>query len=430
MGIAGAALKRLGARSFTARTCGSDMRGAIVLDFQSVIPATPGKLVTFSQKVSMNDKGISKGFRPNRRDFLTTVASATAGMVAGGRGLANAAPGSSQAAPPARRRATIGGRRITVIDVHAHTFVPEVWDLVKDTPLAGAAKANLTGAIALGPGTPARLQYMDKEGIDYQAINVNAWGYAADRALARDLIQLQNEKIAAAVAKNPDRFVGMAALSLQHPDMAADQLDQAVKKLGLRGAAIGGSVEGQELSDRKFDPFWAKAEELGVMLFMHPQPAAGTTSNMRLQGKGGLGNTIGNPLETTVFLSHLIFEGTLDRFPGLKICGAHAGGYLPSYSGRSDALCGRGSGADCLALKKKPSEYFKSELYIDTMIFHEEGLRHLVAEVGVDHIFYGTDYPFDWPVGIDFVLNASFLTNAQKETILGGTLIKLLRINP
>jgi len=353
-------------------------------------------------------------------------------MVIGGRGFTDAALEAFQTAPQARRRVSIGGRRVTVIDVHAHTFVPEVWDLVKDTPLAATAKNNLTGAIALGPGTAARLQYMDKEGIDYQAINVNAWGYSADRALARDLIQLQNEKIAAAAAARPDRFVGMATLALQHPDLAADQLDYAVRKLGMRGAAIGGSVEGQELSDRKFDPFWAKAAELGVMIFMHPQAAPGTTQNARLQGKGGLGNTIGNPLETTVFLSHLIFEGTLDRFPGLKICGAHAGGYLPSYSGRSDALCGRGGGlgADCNALKKKPSEYFKDQLYIDTMVFHEEGLRHLVAEVGVDHIFYGTDYPFDWPVGIDFVLNASFLSNAQKEQILGGNLIKLLRVAP
>jgi aminocarboxymuconate-semialdehyde decarboxylase len=369
---------------------------------------------------------------PNRRELLMNVAGAAAGVVIGGRGFTDAALGAFQAAPPARRRASIGGRRVTVIDIHAHTFVPEVWDLVKDTPLAATAKNNLMGAIALGPGTATRLQYMDKEGIDYQAINVNAWGYSADRALARDLIQLQNEKIAAAVAARPDRFVGMATLALQHPDLAADQLDTAVRKLGLRGAAIGGSVEGQELSDRKFDPFWAKAEELGVMLFMHPQGAQGTTQNPRLEGRGGLGNTIGNPLETTVFLSHLIFEGTLDRFPGLKICGAHAGGYLPSYSGRSDALCGRGGnlGADCKALKKKPSEYFKSQLYIDTMVFHEEGLRHLVAEVGVDHIFYGTDYPFDWPVGIDFVLNASFLSNAQKEQILGGNLINLLRINP
>src|SRR4030095_16039128 len=158
-----------------------------------------------------------------------------------------------------------------------------------------------------------------------------------------------------------------------------------------------------------FYPCWAKAEELGVLLFMHPQQAPGTTQNMRLNGKGGLGNTIANPLETTVFLSHLIFEGTLDRFPGLKVCAAHAGGYLTSYSGRSDALCGRGSGADCKALKKKPSEYFRGELVVDTMIFREEGLRHLVAEAGVSQIVYGTDYPFDWPGGVDFLLNDSLL---------------------
>src|ERR1041385_2497892 len=215
---------------------------------------------------------------PNRRDFLKTVAGAAAGLGIGADAFA-------QGAAAARRRAMIAGRRVTVVDVHAHTFVPEVWDLVKDTPLAMQARNNLTGAIALGPGTAARLQYMDKEGIDYQAINVNAWGYSADRALARDLVQLQNEKIAAAVAQHPDRFVGMATLALQHPELAAEQLDYAVKKLGLRGGAIGGSVEGQELSDRRFDPFWAKASELGVLLFMHPQNAPGTTSNTRLNGK-------------------------------------------------------------------------------------------------------------------------------------------------
>ena len=359
---------------------------------------------------------------PNRRDFLKNAAATTAGIA-----ISRRFPSFQIGVPPGKQREVfIGGRRVKTVDAHAHCFVPEVWDLVKDTPLAATAKGNLTGNIALG--NPQRLIDMDAQGIDYQAINVNAWGYSAERALARDLIKLQNERISQWCAKHPDRFVGMATVALQHPDLAADQLDEAVRKLGLRGAAIGGSVEGQELSDRKFDPFWAKAEELGVLLFMHPQNAPGTTQNPRLQGKGGLGNTIGNPLETTVFLSHLIFEGTLDRFPGLKICAAHAGGYLPSYSGRSDALCGRGSGADCKVLKKKPSEYFKDELYIDSMIFHEEGLRHLIAEVGVSHIVYGTDYPFDWPVGIDFILNAAFLNNAEKEAILGGNLIKLLRI--
>jgi aminocarboxymuconate-semialdehyde decarboxylase len=333
---------------------------------------------------------------PNRRDFIRNTAGATAGLLVSANYLADAGWRQVGAPPGKRREVSIGSRRIRTVDVHAHCFVPEVWDLVKDTPLAQTAKANLTGNIALG--NPQRLIDMDAQGIDYQAINVNAWGYSADRALARDVVALQNERISQWCAQHPDRFIGMATLALQHPDLAADQLDQAVRKLGLRGAAIGGSVEGQELSDRRFDPFWAKAEELGVLLFMHPQPAAGTTQNPRLQGKGGLGNTIGNPLETTVFLSHLIFEGTLDRFPGLKICAAHAGGYL------------------------------KRELLVDTMIFHEEGLRHLVAEAGVGQIVYGTDYPFDWPVGIDFVLNAPFLSNADKEAILGGNAAKLLRI--
>jgi hypothetical protein len=106
---------------------------------------------------------------PNRRDFLKNVARTTAGMIVGGRDLADRALGVFQAAQQTRRQVSIGGRRVTVVDVHAHTFVPEVWDLVKDTPLAATAKNSLTGAIALGPGTAARLRYMDKEGIDYQA---------------------------------------------------------------------------------------------------------------------------------------------------------------------------------------------------------------------------------------------------------------------
>jgi aminocarboxymuconate-semialdehyde decarboxylase len=365
----------------------------------------------------------------SRRAFLSHVAGATAGCLLAGGDLVNAGLRTQVGAPPGKRRElVIGGRRVKTVDVHAHCFVPDVWDVVKDTPLAAAAKGSLTGNIALG--NPQRLIDMDAQGIDVQAINVNAWGYSADRALAADLVKVQNEKISQWCAAHPDRFVGMATVALQHPELAADQLDEAVRKLGLRGAAIGGSVEGQELSDRRFDPFWAKAEQLGVLLFMHPQAAEGTTQNPRLQGRGGLGNTIGNPLETTVFLSHLIFEGTLDRFPGLRICAAHAGGYLASYTGRSDALCGRGGGlgADCRALKKKPSEYFRRELLIDTMIFREEGLRHLVAEAGVGQIVYGTDYPFDWPVGIDFVVNAPFLSNADKEAILGGNAMKLLRI--
>jgi aminocarboxymuconate-semialdehyde decarboxylase len=126
-----------------------------------------------------------------------------------------------------------------------------------------------------------------------------------------------------------------------------------------------------------------------------------------LRGRGDLGNIIGNPLETTYFLSRLIFDGTLDKFPGLRIVGAHAGGYLPSYLGRSEAACTVRANANC-ANKKKPSEYLKSQVLIDTMVFSDEGLRHLVAEVGVNQVVYGTDVPFNWPVTVDLVLDASF----------------------
>ena len=124
----------------------------------------------------------------------------------------------------------------------------------------------------------------------------------------------------------------------------------------------------------------------------------------------------------------MIFEGTLDRFPGLKICAAHGGGFLASYSSRSDALCGRSIGEDCRNLAKPPSEYFRKELLVDTMVFHEEGLRHLLAVCGASQIVYGTDYPFDWPITVDLVINASFLSDAEKEAILGGNLVRLLKI--
>jgi aminocarboxymuconate-semialdehyde decarboxylase len=229
------------------------------------------------------------------------------------------------------------------------------------------------------------------------------------------------------VAAHPDRFVAFASVALQHPDLAAEQLEDGVKRLGLRGASIGGHVNGEDASSPKYDPFWAKAAELGVLVFMHPGGADNILKDGALRGRGDLGNIIGNPLETTYFLSRLIFDGTLDKFPGLKICAGHAGGYLPSYLGRSEAACVVRANANC-ANKKRPSEYFKRELLIDTMVFSEEGLRHLVAEMGAGQILYGTDIPFNWPVGVDLVLKAPFLSDADKVAILGGNLSKLLRI--
>jgi aminocarboxymuconate-semialdehyde decarboxylase len=362
---------------------------------------------------------------PNRRAFIRNVAGATAGAFFLNRQFTAAAGGIQQAAAAGgRREIVIGGRRIKVVDIHTHHFIPEAVDVATGTPLEAAAKGQARNTDRyLGPHW---LQYMDEEGIDVMALNMNPWWYAADRDLSRRICAIQNEKTAEWCARYPDRFVGMATVALQHPDLAAEQLEEGVRQMGMRGAPIGGSVQGEELGSPRFDPFWAKVEELGVPLFMHPQGAPGTTQNDRLGGAGALGNTIGNPLETTVALSHMIFGGVFDRFPGLRVCAAHAGGYLPSYLGRSDVRCARSAGADCV--EKSFADYFRREILIDTMIFREEGLRHLVAEVGVSQMVYGTDFPFPWPVGVDFILNAAFLTDADKEAILGGNLVRLLRI--
>jgi aminocarboxymuconate-semialdehyde decarboxylase len=357
---------------------------------------------------------------PHRRDFLKRLAAGAAAACVTGHGLGHAA--SRDQAPRARRHVTIAGRAIRVYDAHAHCVIP-VDHVVAGTPLAGSGAG--VGTNVLGQ---ARLDVMDAQGVDVQILTINGfWWYAADRDLARRIVLAQNEGLATWVTAHADRFVAVASVALQHPDLAAEQLHDGVTRLGLRGASIGGHVQGEDLSLPKYDPFWAKAAELGVPVFMHPGGAENIVKAGALRGRGDLGNIIGNPLETTYFLSRLIFDGVLDRFPGLRVWAAHAGGYLPSYLGRTEAACVVRREANC-ANKKAPSEYLKSQLHIDTMVFSQEGLRHLVAEVGVGQILYGTDVPFNWPVTVDLVLEAPFLSNAEKEAILSGNARALLRI--
>ena len=355
---------------------------------------------------------------PTRREFVTAMAVAAAG--AAGERLAWA-QGTAK-----RREIFIGKKRVKVIDSHAHLNSPEVASVVKGTPYerqAGAAADEIIG--------PDRIAIMDQTGVDVEMLTQQgAWWYGVtDRALARDIVKAQNEGVAAIVAKYPDRFIGMASMPLQFPDLAAEALEDGVKRLGFKGGGISAGWAGpKNLSAPEYDVFWAKVQQLGTYLFMHP---GGTNGNgdPHFDGKGALGNTIGNPLETTIFFSHLIYEGTLDKFPGVKICGAHGGGYLPSYLGRTDSQCLRAPDA-CPGKKRPVEEYFKTQLMADCMVFREEGLRHLIAEMGVGQIVYGTDTPFKWGVVPDFILNARFLNDAQKEQILGGNLIKLLKLAP
>ena len=232
--------------------------------------------------------------------------------------------------------------------------------------------------------------------------------YGRDRDLAAQIVKINNEKMAELCAAHPDRFAGFASLTLQAPELAVAELEKAMKNQGLKGAAIGGNVAGVDFSDAKFHPVWAKAEELGAVLFIHP---GGTPQlNQRFAGNGWLGNTIGNPLDTTIALSKLIFEGTLDRFPGLKLLAAHGGGFLPSYADRSDHSC-TVSPAGCnpaITLKKKPTEYLK-QMWFDSLIFTPEAIRHLQAQVGASQIVLGSDYPYPWALKpVDHIFACEF----------------------
>jgi len=347
----------------------------------------------------------------NRRSFLGAIGGVTAGLWLAGPALAQS-----------RKEVMLGNRRIKTVDIHYHGTGAGVADVVRGTPF----ERNAGGR----PLSAERLVQMDARGIDVAVLSANQyWWYAADRRLARDIVRAQDEGLAEFAASYPGRFVFLTSVALQFPDLAAEQLEYAVKELGARGASVGGHVDGQEPSIERFDPFWAKCQELDVPVFMHPGGAENVAREEGFEGRGDLGNIIGNPLETTMFLAHMIYDGAFDRFPRLKVVGAHGGGYFPSYLGRAEVACDVRNNAECLN-KLKPSEYLWRNIWVDSMVFSEEGLRHLVAEMGASQVVYGSDIPFNWPDTMDLIVNSPSLSDAEKASILGGNLIDLLRIDP
>jgi len=364
----------------------------------------------------------------NRRQFFATAASAAAATGCFTCGMRGAFAQGSPSAP--RRRVEVDGKRVTVVDVHCHCVVPEALNVLKGTPFEAPFSTALKSEFN-NPPMEKRIAAMDLQGIDVEALSVNAFWYGADRELARRLIDVQNESLSKMCKASDGRLIAFATVALQFPDLAAEQLEHATKHLGLRGAAIGGTINGLELSDPTFDVFWAKAEELGALLFLHPQNSSNATGvAARVKGNGYLDNTIGNPLETTIALSHMIFEGVFDRFPNLKICGAHGGGYLASYADRSDAVCVTFPDRCTPNLPKKPpTDYLKKNIYVDSLVFTSEALRHLVAVCGPKQIMVGTDYGFPWvkdPVG--HVLSTSSLSAEDKMAILGTTAAQLPKL--
>jgi aminocarboxymuconate-semialdehyde decarboxylase len=335
------------------------------------------------------------------------------------------APNTGMGAAPRRRG------RGPVIDIHCHLSVPEADALARphmptfpdfSSPLT--TEVNRKQFQAIGPklaSLEARLADMDRMGVDIQAVSPSPgqYHYWAPPELGRDIARLINERIAEAVARHPDRFVGLGTVPLQAPEFAVAELKRATGELGLRGIEISSHVDGRELADPEFRPFFAAAEELGTLIFLHP---LGFTHGQRLS-EHYFNNVIGNPLESAIAIGHLLFGGVLERHPGLKICVAHGGGYLPTYIGRMDhVFAARDDGR--AHISELPSQQMK-RLYFDTVIFDPDQLRYLVEKYGADHVLLGTDFPFDMaeedPVGF-----VSGLPEPARSQVMGANAAMLL----
>jgi aminocarboxymuconate-semialdehyde decarboxylase len=384
----------------------------------------------------MNDADDNKQPDTKRREFLKAALVAGAGITFVG---CSSRPDVTEKTQVARnpdtlesdfpRPVVVNGKRMLTVDIHAHTEVADVWPLIEGHLALNGENPYAPNPLTGATDVAVRLAAMDATGIDVQALSISVGQYFhwADHDLAEKIIRTQNEKLAELSAAHPERFVPIGAVALQHPELAASQLEYAMKKLGHRGVMVTCSIDGMELASSKLDPFWARAEELGAVVFLHPRGFVEGAS--RLRGNGRLFNIIGNPLETTVALSHLIFEGTLDRYPGLKLVAAHGGGYLPAYIGRSDH-CHTTDDRGCAGEEQKvPSDYLK-QIYFDSLVYRTRNLQQLIDEAGASQVVLGTDYPYGMQNrnAVAHILSVPDLTDEQREAILGGNLAELLKL--
>jgi aminocarboxymuconate-semialdehyde decarboxylase len=329
-----------------------------------------------------------------------------------------------------------------VVDLHCHYLNPAVgaktahhnlgqYDPTEIFADALTRETNVKQMKTRAPkltGVTERLKDMDRMGVDIQAICPAPYQffYWAEAAYGAELAREVNEGIAQIAADRPDRFVGMGSVPLQDAQLAIRELNYCVKKLGMRGIEICTNVNGKNLTDPslKLDKFFARCEELGVLIFMHP---LGYTQADRLTHHY-FNNVIGNPLDSTVAVSHLIFDGVMARYPKLKFLVAHGGGFIAHYWARMDhAWRAR---PDCRTVIKQPPSSFLEKFHFDTITFDPEMLKRLIDRFGADHVVLGTDYPYDMgeedPLGL--IAQVKRLPRASRELIQGGNAARLLNI--
>ena len=326
----------------------------------------------------------------------------------------------------------------TTVDIHAHVLVREAAEYmaphVDPMRIAMVKHANdATRALNMkqeadrGPVAMSdiqdRLKVLDTQGIDIQVVAPPPpqCYYQSPIEHALKASQMVNDGIAEWVGQEPDRFAGLGTVPLQDPEASATELERVMQDLNMKGVMILTNVDGEEVAADRFEPFWRKAAELGALVMIHPN---GFTEGDRLH-EYYFSNVFGNPLETSLALHYLIFNGVMERLPDLKILGVHGGGFLPAYSGRIDHAWG--ARADSRAgLPKAPTDYLR-QMYFDSVVFTHHQLEYLVQTFGADHIVMGSDYPFDM-ADYDPVehIATSSLSDEATAAVAGLTAIKLL----
>jgi aminocarboxymuconate-semialdehyde decarboxylase len=328
------------------------------------------------------------------------------------------------------------------IDVHAHALIGTAEEIARSEDrwrreaqeaarLAGKQSSEhnqrlmQTAYLAGLTRVEARVASMDAMGIEVQAVSPvpTQYHYWAEREAAEKIVAAANEGISAICASRPARFVGLGSVSMQLPELAAAQLEHAMQELHLKGVIISTAVNGLELADPRFEVFWAAAEELGAVVFIHPM---GCSLGARLTPYY-LSNLIGNPAETTVALAHLIFSAAFDRHPKLKVIAAHGGGYFPFYTARFDH--GWRVRPEAHSCASAPSTYLK-KIWFDSMVYEPAQLEYLIRRAGPANVVLGTDFPFDMgmddPIGL---LNAvAGLSDEDRALIRGGNAARLLGV--
>jgi aminocarboxymuconate-semialdehyde decarboxylase len=324
------------------------------------------------------------------------------------------------------------------IDVHAHILSEETIRLLQSEAPKVAPKLtdideqfgtlDVAGNVYRhfprgGWDLERRLADMSASKVDVQVLSVcpQTFLYGQPPALAAAFARIQNEQLAKLAKARPDHFLGIATLPMQAPSLAADELRHAMRTLGLRGAQIGSNIAGKNLDDPELEPVWATAAELDAFILVHPINVAG----MDRLGSYYLNNLIGNPLDTTIAAACLVFSGVLERYPSLKICLAHGGGFVPYQAGRF--LHGWHVRQEPKKKLPKPPTDSLDRFLFDTIVHSKEVLEFLVSNAGAQRVLLGSDYPFDMgmPDGVLQVRGLS-IPAAEQAAILGGRAQALL----